>query len=367
MFARSSKVALTLLCLVVALGLATVSEANSLVHPARDHAGLSRMIKKRAADGFSLLPIIAPEGDPTGSVGTDTASSTGTGSATSAASTGSLSGTSSAGTGTSLSSTGSATSATTTGSLSASSTTDASSASSTGVSTSSSSAASSTSSLSTSSVATTTSDSSPQFTSAPDPDTPATSARSTSTNFVTVTDNSAQATQSAGASTSGAATATSSGKITRTTIIVIVAVASSIGLIAFAWTVFRKWKLRPSSSFDDRMQPIDWQPTAPEDGIIPSHRRAASNASHGSFHSSGHSDGHGAPSLQPVPEHDFTAGPSTLAPVGGYADLQRGPSPQPTMSELSRGPSLTRPGYDYGVPLHHQGMGGYEYNNGVRY
>ncbi|KAI0375216.1 hypothetical protein BV20DRAFT_933717 [Pilatotrama ljubarskyi] len=366
MFARSSKVALTLLCLVVALGLATVSEANSLVHPARDHAGLSRMIKKRSPDGLLLSPIIAPEGDPTGSVGTDTASSTGTGSVTSAAtSTGTSSAASSTGTSAASTSTDTASAASSTGSLSASSSSGTSSASS-AASSSSSSIASSSSSLPTSSATPTpTTDPNLQFTQASEPDTPATSARSTSTNFVTVTASTAEPSQSAGASTSGAAS-TSSGKITRTTIIVIVVVASSIGLIAFAWTVFRKWKLRPSSSFDDRMQPIDWQPTAPEDGIVPSHRRAASNASHGSFHSSGHSDGH-APSLQPVPEHDFTAGAATLAPVGGYADLQRGPSPQPTMSELSRGPSLTRPGYDYGVPLHHQGIGGYEYNNGMRY
>ena len=141
----------------------------------------------------------------------------------------------------------------------------------------------------------------------------------------------------------------------------IVAIAASVGAIALAWTIFRKWKLRPSSSFDDRMQPIDWQPTTPEDaGIIPSHRRAGSNASHGSFQSSSH--GHGQAALQPLPEHDFTAGPTSLAPVGGYADLQRGPSPQPNMAELSRGPSLTR-GYDYGAPAHH----GYDYNNGMRY
>lgn len=65
-----------------------------------------------------------------------------------------------------------------------------------------------------------------------------------------------------------------------------------------------------------------------------------------------------APSLAPLPEHDFTAGAS-LAPVGGYADLARGPSPQPSMSELSRGPSMGSRYDQYGVPLHHQGGGGY--------
>ena len=141
----------------------------------------------------------------------------------------------------------------------------------------------------------------------------------------------------------------------------IIAVAASIGAIALAWTLFRKWKLRPSSNFDDRMQPIDWQPTGPEDTGLPTHRRAGSNASHGSFHSgeghAGYGSNHGHGGLDPLGEHDFTAGPQTLAPVGGYADLHRGPSPQPGMSELSRGPSLTRQQYG----------GAYDYNQGMRY
>jgi len=123
------------------------------------------------------------------------------------------------------------------------------------------------------------------------------------------------------------------------------------------------------------MQPIDWQPTTEDDSGLPTNRR---RASHGSFHSgSGHGDpmsdhGHGAQGINPIPDHDFTAGATTLAPVGGYADLQRGPSPQPQMQmgELARGPSLTRPAYDaYGVPLHHQGgYEAYDYNaTGMRY
>lgn len=158
------------------------------------------------------------------------------------------------------------------------------------------------------------------------------------------------------------------GSITRTTIIVLAAVGASIGGLAIVWTVIRKWKLKPSSRFDDRMQPIDWQPTVDDSGL-PDHRRA-SVLSHGSFHSgnghgsdSGH--GHANPALETIPDHDFTAVPqAALAPVGGYADLQRGPSPQPQMAEaLSRGPSVARPGYEqYGVPLHHQGgyQGGYD-------
>jgi hypothetical protein len=107
------------------------------------------------------------------------------------------------------------------------------------------------------------------------------------------------------------------------------------------------------------MQPIDWQPSTDDDGAIPGMNRRHSNAS--SFQSgSGH--GHGVPGtkvLDPIPDHDFTAGPANFAPVGGYADLARGPSPQPMMQELARGPSFSRQyqSDQYGVPLHHGGYG----------
>ncbi|KXN83864.1 hypothetical protein AN958_00944 [Leucoagaricus sp. SymC.cos] len=117
-----------------------------------------------------------------------------------------------------------------------------------------------------------------------------------------------------------------------TTLMVLIVIASSIGGIAILWTIFRKWKLGRSSKFDERLQPIDWQqPTedSRDAGIIPAHRRAPSNAS--SFHSAsahGHANGRHSPNggatLQPIPDHDFTAG---AAPIGGYADLARGPSP----------------------------------------
>ena len=134
--------------------------------------------------------------------------------------------------------------------------------------------------------------------------------------------------------------------------------------------MFRKWKLGRSSKFDERLQPIDWHPTSAEDV---GQRRFSTGAS--SFHSTGShgggstrgvvtggyggSDhGHGGPDHIPshgLPDHDFTAGPATLAPVGGYADLARGSSPQPLMQQISQGPSMSRPTYDIGVPLHHQG------------
>lgn len=74
--------------------------------------------------------------------------------------------------------------------------------------------------------------------------------------------------------------------------------------------------------------------------------------------------------LSPLPDHDFTAGPATLAPGGGYADLARGPSPQPQMQEaLQRGPSFNHGYDDYVAPAHYQGgQDAYDHGNaGPRY
>ncbi|KAF9229115.1 hypothetical protein BS17DRAFT_4295 [Gyrodon lividus] len=151
---------------------------------------------------------------------------------------------------------------------------------------------------------------------------------------------------------------------------VLIVIAASVGVAIMIWTIIRKWKFRPSSDFEGRMQPIDWQPGSNEDTDFPDQHRRLSNAS--SFHSGsshGHGDdqfrgqagGYGTTTLNPIPDHDFTAGAAHLAAVGGYADLARGSSPQPTMQEaLGRAPSInTQYQYDqYGVPLHH-GYNGY--------
>jgi len=162
--------------------------------------------------------------------------------------------------------------------------------------------------------------------------------------------------------------ATKDSKAKSTVITVLIAVAASVGGLAIIWTIFRKWKLGHSSKFDDRLAPIDWQPTTGDDGIIPANRRHSGSSSMYSSSTHGNGAGRGAGGYQDRLDHDFTAGPTHLAPVGGYADLARGSSPQPQMQEsLNRGPSMNRPAYDTGVPLHHQtGYGrnadAYDYN-----
>jgi hypothetical protein len=151
---------------------------------------------------------------------------------------------------------------------------------------------------------------------------------------------------------------------------VLIVIAASVGAAVIVWTIIRKWKFRPSSDFEGRMQPIDWQPGGNDNVGLPGQHRPLSRAS--SFHSgsvNGHADdqmrgpmgGYGTTTLNPIPDHDFTPGAANLAPVGGYADLARGPSPQPMMQEsLGNVPGINRPmQYDqHGVPLYH-GYSGY--------
>ncbi|KAH9969092.1 hypothetical protein BC827DRAFT_1167669 [Russula dissimulans] len=202
--------------------------------------------------------------------------------------------------------------------------------------------------------------------------------KSTTVDSVTVTSHVPAASSSSGSDSAQLGASS----LSHTTITILIVLASSIGGCAIIWTIIRKWKFRPSSQFEDRLEPVNWQPTEHDSGF-PTHRRMPSNAS--SFHSAGHDnmglsrgDSIGAYNanrgISPLPDHDFTAGAPTLAPVGGYADLARGPSPQPQMQEtLQRGPSVNR-GYEtyLGPPPHYPGGYGaqdaYDYDNaGPRY
>lgn len=239
-----------------------------------------------------------------------------------------------------------------------------SSASSSSASQSSSSASSSSASLSSSSttVSSTSASSTAPATTAEAATTPAPAATTSVVKGVTTLTTAVGAAQSTDVpQKQGAATKTKSVALT-----ILIAVSASIGGIVILWTVFRKWKLGRSTKVDQRMQPIDWQPAPVGGDGIPGESRRLSGASfrshltsegHGIGSDGGHSShAHGGRGLIPDLQHDFTAGaaPGHLAPVGGYADLARGPSPQPQMQEMGQG-GMTRPNYDAQVPLHHQG------------
>ncbi|KAJ3806186.1 hypothetical protein F5876DRAFT_50502 [Lentinula aff. lateritia] len=364
----SKKFTLTLLVyLVVIFAVSSLVEANGFepIHR-RDHENLKRLIKKRAA---TSSPVEGVGSEP--SV-TETAAGTTLSTSSAASSQASTTSAASAPASSSASSSASSTTSSFQSSVSSSSASTSSSVSSSALS-------SSTSSTSSSSVSSSSSATSPTTTATSTSNTPQVTQAPTATEdtepitsvisgvLVTLTESVAASSTASSSSSVSGDISSSDGK--KAGITVVIVIASCVGGVAILWTIFRKWKLGRSSKFDQRLQPINWQPTT-EDGIdsgIPIHRRRASDTS--SFHSGVHSgpsdmghrsseNGHstyGAADLPPLPSHDFTVGPSHhLTPVGGYADLARGPSPQPQMQEnLTRGPSINR-NYDHNVPLHHQ-------------
>ncbi|EJD03711.1 uncharacterized protein FOMMEDRAFT_139876 [Fomitiporia mediterranea MF3/22] len=318
------------LTLLIAFAPQADASANAAASPAhRRQAG--RMIRKR-----QLPPIIQVGSDPTQSSSTaDGASTTPASSATSSGTTARPATPTTASSDPLISIGVPSVSSSTSTTSSVSTSTSATSLNATTSSTTSSSSTSSTTSETLS------------VTSAPD--------LSISSNQPTQTFTSTLSNAESSATESATTTGATSKSISKTTITIIAVVAASIGGAAIIWTIIRKWKFRPSAEFEDRMQPIDWSPesTHAQTGG-PGLNRSASQASHGSFISgSEHGSLTGPRPYAPgtgnlvadIPPHDFTAGPAHLG--GGYADLTRGPSPGPQMSQaVARGPSFNR-GYGY--------------------
>ncbi|KAH8835891.1 hypothetical protein DL96DRAFT_1550271 [Flagelloscypha sp. PMI_526] len=173
-------------------------------------------------------------------------------------------------------------------------------------------------------------------------------------NIATVT-----ATSSEAAFTTASAESQNTAKNSSIAVTVLIGVGASIGGIVIIWILYRGYQRARADKVDSRMQPIDFTPTGYDDEGLPGQHRRHSGASFNSYSHHGHQAGsdHGH-SVAPLPEHDFTAGNSNLAPVGGYADLARGSSPQPPqMHEMGHG--VSHNAYSTQVPLHHQG-GGYD-------
>ncbi|KAJ7596870.1 hypothetical protein C8J56DRAFT_299600 [Mycena floridula] len=357
---KISRTNLTLFVFLLAIGLVNASShhvAGGISR--RDHSSLKRLVKKRAtADS------------PTDSTGTDTA---GSNKAAGALVVGGVTLLPGSGSSTSATGTSTGTSTATSASESATSLSSASATSATSASVSASDSLSASASATSASVsATELSKAAPTTTASPTTDAaqPSDVNPGTTTLIHTVSQSAgdSEETQVSPPTTNALGTKGKTALIT-----VLIVVASCVGGIAIFWTVFRKWKLGRSSKFDQRLQPIDWQPTHDDDDMI-SHRLASDNASlrsgrgYGATSDHGHASDNGHRGFDPL-DHDFTAGSNNLAPVGGYADLARGSSPQPPMQEsMNYGPSITRPNYDVGVPLHHQtNYGAHEAYNSGRY
>ncbi|KAJ8509421.1 hypothetical protein ONZ45_g8413 [Pleurotus djamor] len=347
--------------LVIAMSLGSTVEATGIAHEGalkRDHIHLKRMFKKRSPQDNPLFPNFrgSDSPGPVAGAGSDPASLTESSSSstppTSSPTPSSISSSASS----SVSSVSSVSSSASSSSVASSSSSSASSISQSS-SVSESSSSSLTTSTPTSAPAAPTSETlNLQGDNAPTPvaNNPSTITRTQSQTAV------AQETETP-PQVSGAA------KTKSNVLTILIAVAASVAGVAIIWTIFRKWKLARSSKFDERLQPIDWQPTTPDEGIIPAHRRVTSDTSFQSgsnhhdnnFAGRGASGGYGATSDN---GHGSDYGHNAsaydhgqrLAPVGGYADLARGPSPQPQMQQVNHGSAFGQPNYDVGVPLHHQ-------------
>jgi len=164
-------------------------------------------------------------------------------------------------------------------------------------------------------------------------------------------------------------------------IIGLIVTGSCIAVGAAIWTIIRKWKFSPSRHFEDRLEPINWEPSSSGVGHDPTAAaisRAASQNGQGAASqgrgSLGSNDerergsvrnmtsvNNDAISMTPdfPPPHDFTAGPTLGAGYGqqaGYVDMHRGPSPAPPGAAYGAHYETPNPydAYDYSNPAYGQ-------------
>ncbi|KAG8824772.1 hypothetical protein FRC19_001066 [Serendipita sp. 401] len=154
--------------------------------------------------------------------------------------------------------------------------------------------------------------------------------------------------------------------LSKSAIIGLIVAGSCIAGGAAIWTVIRKWKFSPSRHFEDRLEPVNWEPTQssglPHDPTVAALHRGTSQTG-GSRRASGDDQasihmttvsGHNQPPVSMTPDfpppHDFTAGPSN-----GYVDMYRGPSPGPNNAYAASHYETPNP-YD-----------AYDYNNTAAY
>jgi hypothetical protein len=130
--------------------------------------------------------------------------------------------------------------------------------------------------------------------------------------------------------------------LSKSVIIGLIVTGSVIVAGAAIWTIIRKWKFSPSRHFEDRLEPINWEPTQssglPHDPTAAALARGNSqNSRRPSMESSVNgknmtSVNHDSVTMAPdfPPAHDFTAGASNGGGLGpNYVDMYRGPSPGP--------------------------------------
>lgn len=162
--------------------------------------------------------------------------------------------------------------------------------------------------------------------------------------------------------------------LSKSTIIGLAVAGGCIAAAAAIWTIIRKWKFSPSRHFEDRLEPINWEPTqasgiAAHDPTAAALGRSASRTGTNNRPGSYISDGdhntnmssvhHDQISMAPdfPPAHDFTAGPAGA----GYVDMHRGPSPAPGQYGVGAGAGAYGGHYETPNPNPYDA---YDYNSG---
>lgn len=116
--------------------------------------------------------------------------------------------------------------------------------------------------------------------------------------------------------------------IGKTTLVAIIIVASVIGLAGAGWTAFRKWKLKPSNRFDQRMKPIDFSPHSDivnDDFLEKTLHRTESHTTADRQRQQFMSELEDPNHIAGIPEHDFTAGAVNAAGHGAYNNYDLDP------------------------------------------
>ncbi|ORY25654.1 hypothetical protein BCR39DRAFT_543659 [Naematelia encephala] len=157
-----------------------------------------------------------------------------------------------------------------------------------------------------------------------------------------VTTISKTASSSVSASAAAAKSSSSSSGLSKPTLIAIIVVCVLVGLAAAGFTAFRRWKLRPSGRFDEKMKPIDFSPYNDglnDDFLEKTLQRTTSNSSAQMQRQQFVSE----LEVPGVPEHDFTAGAINAAGHGAYAQ-----------DTYHQDPFAHAEQYDYDASYYHQ-------------
>ncbi|WVQ96639.1 hypothetical protein IAU59_003744 [Kwoniella sp. CBS 9459] len=164
-----------------------------------------------------------------------------------------------------------------------------------------------------------------------------------------------QTTHTASSTAESAESEKKSSGISKTALIAIIVVASVVGLVAIGWTLFRKWKLRPSNRFDKRMNPIDFSPhndNIDDDFFEKTLQRTASNSSASRQRQELVAELDDPNHVPGVPPHDFTAGTAGIgAGVGaGYNMYNADPYAHAEQYEYDQSYQHPHQQYDHQYP-----------------